>query len=150
LATNEKSPYVVNLGGLFTDSSLLGQTGRCESGLIVLSLSCSLFMGCLDSFVPLERNSQPLAGSLAFAHSRKFLSYFFDTHFLHLLSIPLENNIEKDQAEKYPLGVLLYTGNHPCIPQSQSSCILILLIGFEEFAPSKLSALHLLTQPPPD
>ncbi len=46
-------------------------------------------------------------GSLAFAHSGKLLSYFFDTHSLHLLSTPLGNNIEKDQAEKDPLEVSL-------------------------------------------
>jgi hypothetical protein len=40
---NEQSPYAVNLGGLYTDSFLLGQTGRYESGLIDLLLSCPLF-----------------------------------------------------------------------------------------------------------
>jgi hypothetical protein len=48
---------------------------------------------------------QTSTGCLAFAHSGEPLSYFFDTHSLHLLSTPLGHNIEKDPAEKYPLGV---------------------------------------------
>jgi hypothetical protein len=48
---------------------------------------------------------QTSTGCFALAHSGKLLSYFLDAHSLHLLSTPLGNNIEKDPAEKYPLGV---------------------------------------------
>jgi hypothetical protein len=49
--------------------------------------------------------NRSLTGCLALAHSGKPLSYLFDTHSFHLLSTPLGHNIEKDPAEKYPLGV---------------------------------------------
>ena len=49
--------------------------------------------------------NRSLTGCFALAHSGKLLSYFLDAHSLHLLSTPLGNNIEKDPAEKYPLGV---------------------------------------------
>jgi hypothetical protein len=45
------------------------------------------------------------AGCFTLAHSGELLSYLFDTHSFHLLSTPLGNNIEKDPAGKYPLGV---------------------------------------------
>jgi len=47
---------------------------------------------------------QTSAGCLALAGCGKFLLDFFNGHRIHLLSIPLGYNIEKDQAEKYPLG----------------------------------------------
>jgi hypothetical protein len=63
------------------------------------------FVFCSDAFLSLERYSeQPLAGSLALAHSGKFLSYFFNTHSLHLPSILLGHSIGKDPAEIYLLG----------------------------------------------
>jgi hypothetical protein len=46
-----------------------------------------------------------LTGCFALAHSGKLLSYLLDRHPLHLPSTPLGHNIEKDPAEKYPLGV---------------------------------------------
>jgi hypothetical protein len=49
--------------------------------------------------------NRSLTRCFAFAHSGELLSYLSDTHSLHLLSTPLGHNIEKDPAEKYPLGV---------------------------------------------
>jgi hypothetical protein len=61
----------------------------------------------LKEVPPFERGNpnRSLTGCLALAHSRKLLSYLLDRHPFHLLSTPLGHNIEKDQVEKYPLGV---------------------------------------------
>lgn len=81
--------------------------------------------------------SLDLAGGLALAHSRKPLSYFFDRHPFHPLSLRHGRNIEKDPDREYPLEVWLYNDIHPCIPLSRGSYRSVLSIEFEESGPNK-------------
>lgn len=81
--------------------------GDAKSSLQTCVLRARLYW--LKGIPPFLRGNpnRSLTGCFAFAHCRKLLSHLLDRHTSHLLSRPLGCNIDKDPAEKYPLGVWL-------------------------------------------